>query len=91
MDSNELIIIKIKILKKLYRHGYWGGRHTSLENLHKGFEKRLRGAVKDAAEELIEHGMLRKKPTSYGIEVSLNSEKKAEIEQMIKSMADYYD
>jgi hypothetical protein len=35
--------------------------------------------------------MLRKKPTSYGIEVSLNSEKKAEIEQMIKSMADYYD
>lgn len=84
MNSDKLLKIKSKILKKLHRHGYWGGRHTSLDNLPKGFDRGLRGSVKDAAEELIEEGLLRGKPTSYGIEVSLNAEKKAEIEQMIK-------
>jgi hypothetical protein len=75
---------KAKILHKLHRHGYWGGRYTSFDNLPKGFEKRLRGEVKEAAEELIDEGLLKGKPTSYGIEVSLNPEKKDEIELRIR-------
>ncbi|MEI6102714.1 MAG: hypothetical protein WCP70_02110 [Methanothrix sp.] len=50
MNSNKINWIKAKILHKLHRHGYWGGRHTSLDNLPKGFEKSLRGEVKEAAE-----------------------------------------
>jgi len=83
MNSNKINWIKAKILHKLHRHGYWGGRHTSFDNLPKGFEKSLRGEVKGAAEELIDEGLLKGKTTSYGIEVSLNAEKKGEIERMI--------
>jgi hypothetical protein len=84
MDVNKINQIKVKLLKKLHRHGYWGGRHKSFDNLPKGFEKSLRGVVKDAAEELIDVGLLKGKPTSYGIEVSFNPEKKEEIERMIR-------
>lgn len=79
MNTNKINWIKAKILKKLHRHGYWGGRHTSFDNLPKGFEKSFRGVVKDTAEELIDEGLLKGKPTSYGIEISLNPEKKKEI------------
>ncbi len=51
MNSNKINEIKAKILKKLHRHGYWGGRHTSFDNLPKGFvdysslEIRHRGSI----------------------------------------------
>jgi hypothetical protein len=67
MNSNKINEIKAKILKKLHRHGYGGGRHTSFDNLPKGFEKSLRGKAKEAAEILIDEGLLRGKPTSYGM------------------------
>ncbi|MCX6673350.1 MAG: hypothetical protein NTY37_06190 [Methanothrix sp.] len=91
MNSNKINQIKAKILNKLHRHGYWGGRHTSFDNLPKGFEKSLRGVVKEAAEELICEGLLKGKPTSYGIEVSLNPEKKDEIERLIKKILEDED
>jgi hypothetical protein len=91
MNSNKINWIKAKILQKLHRHGYWGGRHTSFDNLPKGFEKRLRGEVKEAAEELIDEGLLKGKPTSYGIEVSLNPEKKDEIERRIRRFVENED
>jgi hypothetical protein len=91
MNTNTIDGIKAKLLKKLQRHGYWGGRHTSFDNLPKGFEKSLRGKVKEAAEDLIEEGLLKGKPTSYGIEVSLNPEKKEEIERVIEKFLDIDD
>ena len=41
------------LLRKLLYMGKWGGAHTSFDNLPIGFPKHLRGAVKDAAKELI--------------------------------------
>ena len=72
------------LLRKLLYMGKWGGAHTSFDNLPKGFPKQLRGAVKEAAKELIKRGLLLSKPTSYGLEVSLNVRMKKEIEELLQ-------
>jgi len=64
--------IERTLLRKLAKHGYWGGRHTAFENLHKGFPKHLAKEVKKAASKLIRENILIPKPTSYGLHVSLN-------------------
>lgn len=71
------------LLRKLLYMGKWGAAHTSFDNLPKGFPKHLRGEVKEAAKELIKDGMLLRKPTSYGVEVSLNVKMKKEIEELL--------
>jgi len=72
-----------KILAKLYRHGYIGERHTAIDNVPKGFPKHLHGEVKKATKNLIKKGFIIAKPTRYGLQVSLNPRKKAEIERII--------
>ena len=69
------------LIRKLVYMGKWNANHTSFDNLPKGFPKHLRGMVKDAAKDLIKKGILLSKPTSYGLEVSLNIKMKKEIER----------
>jgi hypothetical protein len=80
------LILKAQILKKLRRHGYWGGRHTAYDDLTKGIPKHLRGQAKDAAEELIIGEFLLAKQTGYGLHVSLNPQKKADIDNLIRDV-----
>ena len=61
----------------------WGNSHTSFDNLPKGFPTHLRGDVKDIAKKLIKEKLLLSKPTSYGLEVSLNPKKKKEVETLV--------
>lgn len=75
--------IRRKLLKKLYLHRIIQHKHTSFDNLPKGFPPHLRGEVKEVAEKLIKEGLLLSKPTSYGLEVSLNHERIQEIEKII--------
>lgn len=82
MDKKEEI--EHTLLRKLAYMGKWGGSHTSFDNLPKGFPKHLREDVKIAAKELIKRGMLLSKPTSYGLEVSLNVKMKKEIEDLAR-------
>lgn len=77
--------IERAVLEKLYRHGYIGAKHTSADNLPKGFPSHRRGEVKDAVEELIKEGLLIPKPTAYGLQVSLNRHRIEEIERIIKT------
>jgi len=77
--------IKKTILEKMYRNGYIGARHTAEDSLPKGFPSHRRGEVKDAVKELIKEGLLIPKPTSYGLQVSLNKYRIAEIERIIKT------
>ena len=72
------------IIKKLFHHGYIGGRHTDIENLKKSLPGHLKGDVKDAARELIREEILIPKPTSYGFHVSLNPRKKEKIEYYLQ-------
>ena len=69
--------IKATILLKLYRRGNWGGRHTAFENLKRGFKDSELGKgglkrVEKMARELVRSGLIVPKPTSYGLQVSLN-------------------
>jgi len=80
--------IKGKILHKLTRSGKFKHSHTSIDNLPKGFPKELRGRVKGEIEELIKERILITKPTGYGLEVSVNPEKKEKIMYYIGEFLD---
>ncbi len=80
IDKNQL---KALILDKLSRHTYWGGKHTAFDNLQKGVPSHLRNEMKNAGKELIKEGFLIPKPTSYGLQISLNPRKKDEINEFI--------
>lgn len=84
VNLNNKSWLKAKIIKKLKRHGYIGGRHTSFENIPKGFKKHLWKDVKEAAEELITEGILVEKATSYGRHVYLNPKRIADIDRIIE-------
>ena len=69
--------IKATILLKLHKRGNWGASHTAFDNLQKGFKdtdlgKRGTKRVEKHARELIREGWIIPKPTSYGLQVSLN-------------------
>ncbi|RLI77140.1 hypothetical protein DRP05_11015 [Archaeoglobales archaeon] len=83
MDNKVYGIPKATILKKLKRRGKWGGAHTSLNKLTSGIPKHLRGKAKDITKDLIREGLLLSKPTSYGLEVSLNPKRRKEIDEII--------
>jgi hypothetical protein len=75
---------KAIILRKLFRHRMIGGKHTAVENLTKGLPKHAVGEAKDAVKELIKKDLILQKPTSYGLQVSLNPEKIDEIMKMLE-------
>ena len=86
ITDNEL---KARILHKLARHRRWGGKHTSFDNLAKGFNPRHLGKegfkrIKDIGEQLIGEGLLLWKPTHYGKEVCLNPKMKTRIIEIIE-------
>lgn len=76
--------IRGKILHKLTRLGKFKHSHTSIDNLPKGFPGDIRGRVKESVGELIKEGILFIKPTNYGFEVSINTEKKEKIMDYIE-------
>ena len=77
--------IEKTILAKMYRHGYIGGKHTSEDNIPKGLPKHVHGEVKKALKNLIRQGYIIPKTTSYGLQVSLNSTRIAEIKQILET------
>lgn len=78
------ISIRKTILRKLNNHGYWGHRHTSFDNLPKGFPSHLHKDVKKMGKKLIKERIIISKPTSYGLEISLNPRKLREIREEIR-------
>lgn len=81
MDSPDFL--KAKILFKLARRRNWGGSHTAFDNIKKGFKPKNHAEVMKIAEQLIKENYLFRKPTGYGLHVSLNHEKAKEIKQFI--------
>ena len=80
----EIKEVKGFIVKKLFHHGYIGGRHTDIENLKKGLPGHFKGDVKAATKELMKEGIIMPKQTSYGLHVSLNPRKRTEIDEYLK-------
>jgi hypothetical protein len=86
MNIANDIVLKAKILEHLARQRKWQHSHTAIENLEKGFPKHLRGRIKDIVHELIKEGLILLKHTNYGVQVSLNFEKKEEIYRHIERL-----
>ena len=84
MTQRKLTPYQKKILLKLRRNFYIGRRHTSEDNVIKGFPKDIRGDIKKALKMLIKTGYLISKPTSYGLEVSINPMMMMEINNILE-------
>ncbi len=75
--------IERRVLTRLHNHRYWGGRHTAIENLQHGLPSHVAGRAKRVALELLKRGWLIRKPTFYGLHVSLNPDFRSEIMAVI--------
>jgi len=73
------------MLRKLYRRRIIGGKHTAFEHITAGMPTHLHGSAKKIAAELIKQGFILAKPTSYGLQISLNPER---IEEIIECLED---
>ncbi len=80
MEEEEIVAT---ILYNLRRRKTIGGKHTHFDTLSKGFPSHLGKDIKKIAKDLINHGWIVSKPTSYGLQVSLNKNKMKEIEEFI--------
>jgi len=75
--------IRRLILRKMVRHNWWGGKHTAFDNIPKGSPKEIWKDIKKELEQLAREGIIIKKPTGYGLHISLNVKMKAGIEKII--------
>ena len=87
MDNENFI--KAKLLYSLVRKRKWGESHTDYENIFKILKSESLGKeglrqAKEFAEQLIREGFIIKKPTSYGLQISLNPHRAYEIKKIIK-------
>ncbi len=78
--------IKARLLYHLRKKRVIGGVHTHFDTLKMGFPKHLGKVVENTANDLIKEKYLIVKPTSYGLQVSLNKEKLIEIESFIEKI-----
>ncbi|MBI2127372.1 MAG: hypothetical protein HYU02_08710 [Thaumarchaeota archaeon] len=75
--------LKLTILEKLYRAGIIGERHTTIESAVRGLPRHLKGDAMKAVKDLIKEGLIVPKPTSYGMQISLNPNKVKQIRALI--------
>lgn len=71
-------------MRKLYRRRIIGGKHTAIEHITSAVPPHLQGEARKAAEDLIRDGLIIPKPTSYGLQISLNPRMLAVIEEIIE-------
>jgi len=82
-DENK---IKATMLYHLRRKKVIGGVHSPYDTLRRGFPSHLGKDIDKIAKELIKEKFIATKPTSYGLQVSLNKEKLKEIEDFISKI-----
>ena len=86
MNFDDEDKIKATILYHLRRKKVIGGVHTHFDTIKKGFPSHLGKDINKATKELIKMGFIITKPTSYGLQVSLNKEKLNDIEDFISKI-----
>jgi hypothetical protein len=78
-------VIRHTILRKLLRLGYIGGKHTSLDNVPKGFPRSERKNVLKVAQKMIKEGYFVVKPKPDSLHISLDPSLLPRIRQEIES------
>ena len=86
MSKDDVEKIKLHILKKLFDQRCWVHKHFNINNLPQGLPPHARDSriIKKSIDELTKNKWLLSKPTHYGLELSLNIDKKKEIEDYIE-------
>ena len=86
----ELNIIKRIILESLITPPRWGGKHTEIRNIKKGFPSNIANSkegqklIDKAIKELVDGGWLLCKKSTGELHVSLNPHMKKEIMEFLK-------
>ena len=91
LNSDET---KAEILLNLIRDRRFGGRHTSIKHAAKGLDpqhvgKRGHKRIMKLVHEMIKDGLIIKKPTHYGLQISLNHRMSFEIKNFVKKTLGY--
>ena len=86
MDND---LTRAKLLFALARKRKWGESHTAYENIFRQFKSESLGKAglknaRNIADDLIKECFILRKPTHYGLQVSLNPTKSQEIKKLIK-------
>jgi len=87
--------MNIKIIKRIILEGLltpprWGGKHTEMRNIKKGFPSHISSSNKGkklidkAIKELINEGFLLCKKSTHELHISLNPRMKKEIMEFVK-------
>ena len=76
------------MLFALARRRNWGESHTAYEHMFRQFKSEALGKaglknVRNMSDELMREGYIIKKPTHYGLQVSLNPKMSHEIKKLI--------
>lgn len=82
---SELMQFELKalLLFKLMRKRKWGHAHIAFDKVVRWLPGHLRGAAKELITDLIREGFVLSKPTSYGLEISLNPRRASEIKEFV--------
>jgi hypothetical protein len=67
----------------MYYDGCIGDKPTSIDNVIKGFRTSDRGDAKHALNDLIKWNLVIRKSAGYGLQVSLNHDRIADIQKII--------
>ena len=82
MNETDASYVKSKILERMVRHRFIGGKHTDINNLRKGFEKSRYREIDLVIDQLIRDNFLIVKITGYGKHISLNPKMLAEVKKI---------
>ena len=74
------------MLYHLRRKRIIGAKHTHYDNIKFRFPSNIGKEIEDIEKEFIKQNYIITKPTSYGLQISLNKEKLKEIEDFIKKV-----
>lgn len=85
-DEEDFRKKRRKIIRAMYSLNKWGSNHILIKNLESGFPKHEMKRVKRVVIELIKDGILIVKPTIHGKAVSLNTQRKGEIDEIKESV-----
>ena len=73
-----------KVLERMVRHHWIGGKHTDIQNLRKGFERSRYAEVEAEINRLVKEGLIIVKPAFYGTQVSLNPRMLGEVKRSLE-------
>lgn len=76
--------LKATVLHRLAKRRKWGESHMAFEFVCKGVPSHLKGKMGEITNALIKEGFIIPKPTSYGLQISLNVARSEEIKMLIK-------